>query len=265
MVRNIDLVSRKINELEDIAKNAENLFIELINELKIYDEHRRIEFFNIVFSDVQKEKKREVKRLYQRYYLASIELVKKYIPSKSSEFVQNYRFFSIDNIYNGGVLDYIELKVYNKGNKEVYLHKFIDVFENQRTILLSIPDVISVENLKLREVISSEFIQSELEESEILFENKFYRASGAIAGVALERHLRFLCDSHDIEYSYADKMDKINDKLKDNGILEKSQWRYIQHLGAIRNKCAHPDLEDVKEKDANDLIDGTKKVIRDIN
>lgn len=263
----IDRVQVKINEMENIAVDLEQLYRNFINECQTYQRGSRTRSYHWkVLSYELKEKQREIKRMYQKYYATSKELVEEYIPSKLSEFKQCYSFPTFKNKYSGGVLEYIELKsIPYYCNKKRYLYNFIDAFEIQRSIVLSIPDVIVVADLNLRKRISSEFIQSELDESELLFENEFYRASGAIAGVALERHLKFLCDKNEIIYSSKDSISKINDKLKDNKIFGIDQWRHIQHLGDLRNKCDHPDEEPVTENNVRKLIDGVNELIQECN
>ena len=52
----------------------------------------------------------------------------------------------------------------------------------------------------LRRILSADLAAREIEQAEMLFENDFKRAAGAIAGVALELHLRTQCDVKGIPY-----------------------------------------------------------------
>jgi hypothetical protein len=49
--------------------------------------------------------------------------------------------------------------------------------------------------------------------------------------------------------------------LKDNNLLDIPEWRKIQFLGDIRNKCDHDKKEEPKKEEVADLILKVKVLI----
>lgn len=96
-----------------------------------------------------------------------------------------------------------------------------------------------------------------------LAKQKFLRAAGAVAGVVLERHLLQVCDNHGIKVSKkAPGIADLNNALKDGGVVDIPQWRFIQHLADIRNLCDHRKKVEPTADQVNDLITGVTKVMK---
>jgi predicted transcriptional regulator len=94
---------------------------------------------------------------------------------------------------------------------------------------------------------------------------KFFRGAGAIAGVVLEKHLKQVIENHNLSTkkkhpSIAD----YNDLLKKEEIIGTKNWRFIQHLGDLRNLCDHNKDKEPTNDDIQSLIDGIKKIIKTI-
>ena len=55
-----------------------------------------------------------------------------------------------------------------------------------------------------------------------------------------------------------------NDLLKNSVAVEVAQWRFIQHLGDLRNLCDHNKSKEPTNDDIEDLITGTEKITKTI-
>lgn len=197
----------------------------------------------------------EAIRKYQRFYSSARQFVKEYLPERESEFVENYQ----DDHYRG-VLLYLQLNSTPHNNDRLsIIQGFEKKFEIQRSILLSVIDVAEVKELTLRKVISADLAKTEIEQAEALFDNGFHRAAGVIAGVALELHLKTLCDIKGIVYGPKATIDPVATELYKAKILDVIELNKIKYLASIRNKCAHGDP--VSEKDIKSLIDDVRKLV----
>lgn len=110
----------------------------------------------------------------------------------------------------------------------------------------------------------ADLFDNELDASAELNKNGFARAAGAIAGVVLEGHLATVCSNHSV--SITKKKPTIadfNDALKSANVIDQASWRFIQHLGDIRNACDHKGKDPSREV-ADDLIAGVRKISKTV-
>jgi hypothetical protein len=90
------------------------------------------------------------------------------------------------------------------------------------------------------------------------------RGAGAVAGVVLEGHLATVCGNHSV--AIAKKKPTIgdfNDALKSANIIDQATWRFIQHLGDIRNACDH-NGQDPAKGSVDDLVAGVRKISKTV-
>lgn len=265
----LDVLKRKINELEKIADEVEHLGKELFQKAPIKEEVERPTSYSRVapppephssyhwgaLDDELRNLQREAIRKYQRFYSSAHQFVKEYLPERENEFVENYQ----DEHY-WGVLEYLQLhNTPYKNDRLSIIHGFEKKFEIQRSILLSIIDVAEVKELTLRKVISADLAKTEIEQAEALCDNGFHRAAGVIAGVALELHLKTLCDIKGIVYGPKATIDPVATELYKAKILDVTELNKMKYLASIRNKCAHGDP--VSEKDIKSLIEDVRKLV----
>ncbi|WP_217644084.1 hypothetical protein [Granulicella pectinivorans] len=117
----------------------------------------------------------------------------------------------------------------------------------------------------IRQLLQADLFDSELEAASHLLKNNFARAAGALAGVVLERHLGEVCASHKLPLRKKDpSINDLNQALKDAGVIETSQWRFVQLLGDIRNTCDHSKDAEPTAADVKELVDGVAKVTKTI-
>ena len=93
---------------------------------------------------------------------------------------------------------------------------------------------------EIRQLVQADLLDSEIGAAEELAKHKFVRASGALAGVVIEKHLTQVCADHQIPISKKNPtISDFNEALKAGAVIDVPQWRFIQHLADIRNLCDH--------------------------
>lgn len=139
------------------------------------------------------------------------------------------------------------------------------LFINQLNILKSIEQRFESSLFDIKQLVQGDLFDSELGAAKELNKNKFSRAAGALAGVVLEKHLTQVCDNHNIKITKKDpSISDLNDLLKNNSVIETKDWRFIQHLGDIRNLCDHKKTKEPTHDDVQDLINGVEKITKTI-
>lgn len=261
----IELIKKEIDDLEHLASEIENLGAELLDSAPLIYEpdppgvcsafpNNEWGTLDPDLRDIQ----RTAIRKYQRFHSAGLHFVKEFLPEKENEFQENYQ--AEKNRDLEGVMDYLQLRKGQYSNdKEEIIERFINRFEIQRSILSSIPYVARIEDMKLREIISTDFVEREIEEAEQLFRKEHFRAAGALAGVALEKHLKTLCEKYQIDYLKKDTIEPLVEKLYRAKKIEISQMKNIQYLASIRDKCDH--ASDVEKGEVKELIEKVKKIV----
>ena len=254
---NLDTLKRKVNELNVLADKIVVMGVEIIQRSSIAGQTRSGHLVWDTFTTEVRSLQREVIPIYQSWYNVGYQLIKEYLPDKVNEFVDSYQ---TQGMYKHGVFDYLQLRngTENKDKNRIITH-FIDALETQRSIVLSIPDVAEIKELNLRKIISADIARTEIEQAEILLASGYERAAGSIAGVALELHLRTLCDVNGVNYALKDTIDPLATALYKAGILDITELKRIQFLASIRNKCSHPNP--ISPIEIKDLIEDVKKLI----
>jgi hypothetical protein len=116
---------------------------------------------------------------------------------------------------------------------------------------------------EIRQLVQADLFDSELDVANELAKNKFTRAAGALAGVVLEKHLAQVCDNHGLKVTKkAPGISALNDTLKEAAVIEIPQWRFVQHLAAIRNLCDHDKKTEPTAEQVEDLIAGVTKMTK---
>ena len=115
-----------------------------------------------------------------------------------------------------------------------------------------------IDEQNLRKILTSNFIESEIDQAELLFRNGFERAAGALTGVALEMHLKALCDLHEVAYHHKDTIEPLAQMLYSAHKIDQTDLKKFIYLGGIRNDCAHPN--DISKDQVKALIEQVKKL-----
>ncbi len=207
---------------------------------------------------------------YQHWYSEAYELIRQLLPSRLGDFEEYYKgkgtrkeityaSYTIKDALNG-------LQVTRGWEKEkvVGADAAISLMEQQVKIVESIQKKFESSLFDIKTLVQADLLDDELAEAGLLLKNGYLRAAGAVAGVALESHLKFVALTHKIMVSKKNpSISDYNDALKD-AVLETAEWRRIQLLADLRNKCDHKKTFDPTKEDVDDLINGVSKVIKSV-
>lgn len=252
----------KLDELtynvKGLEKEAEDIEKKVTNFLSYNFEWCYANDFDtetLLIEDHFRERQRKHIRSYQIWYSKGEMLIKEYLYDRRNEFTREYdEILSLLQLREGRAKKYVMF----------IIKEFTERFDIQRNLLLSLPEVFKIQNLNLMKMVSADLVESELDEAKLLLDHDFTRAAGAVAGVALERHLKTLCEisTPPVEYTIGDTLDPLATKLYKEKHLDLIELKNIQYLASIRNKCDHAKEEDPTEKEVNELIIKTDEFIK---
>lgn len=179
---------------------------------------------------------------YQTWYSEARAVIKQLLPDRLADFIGHYEkpknrkeltytTYRIEDALRG-------LRATRGGDVVVDRDAAISHMTQQFEILRSAKA--RFKSSLFDQLVMADLLDSELDAAKELAKKKFLRAAGAIAGVVLEKHLRQVCDNHDVKVTKADPgISHLNDLLKSAEVIETPQWRNIQYLGDLRNMCDH--------------------------
>jgi len=206
---------------------------------------------------------------YQSWYSEAKLLVKQLLPDRLSDFVRHYEKPKPrkDITYeNYRIEDYLQGLNITRGwekEKVVGPDAAIPHFRQQLAILKSVQARFESSLFDIHQLVRADLFDSELDASRELVKHKFTRASGALAGVVLERHLAQVCDNHSIKVAKnAPGIADLNNALKDANLIDIPHWRFVQHLAGIRNLCDHNKKSEPTAEQVDDLVAGVMKVTK---
>lgn len=198
---------------------------------------------------------------YHPWYSACLALTEANMPSRAEEMRRAHQGEKGHKGLRDGVL---KVKSVGLGSLDTdtgdLLHHHVTHIKG---IVSSIPSYMESSLYSVELAVAERFVGDLLAEAEYLLKASHVRAAGAVAGVLLERHLKTLCDRHVPPISYTAKaaIAKVNDLLRDGNVYDLTQWRKVQWMGDIRNKCDHAGTDDPRHEDVADLIADVKKFV----
>ncbi len=208
---------------------------------------------------------------YQTWYSEALSVIKVLLPERFDDFKKIYEKPKTrkEITYENYVIeDYLQNLIVTRGwEKEeiVGTRAGIPKFEQQLRIIEAASKRFESSLFDIQLLLQADIFDNELEAAKELNDKGFARAAGAVAGVVLESHLLQVANNHTLKVSKKDpSISDLNDLLKQNAIIEVSVWRFIQHLGDIRNKCDHKKSVDPTKDEIVDLIDGVTKIIKSV-
>ena len=224
-------------------------------------------------SEIQEIKKKlpSFKDKYQSWYSESLAVVKLLLPDRVADFVKLYEKPKgrKDIAYGNYVIeDYLQGLRVTRGGLEIEVvspKAAIPQFQQQLNILESAQKRFESSLFDIKQLLQADLFDSELEAAKELNKKGFTRGAGAMAGVVLESHLTQVCKNHNIKITKKDPtVNDLNDLLKTNDIIEVPTWRFIQHLGDLRNKCDHKKKTDPTQQEIEELIEGVAKIAKSV-
>ena len=140
----------------------------------------------------------------------------------------------------------------------------IPLFNRQLSIVRAANDRLDSALYDVTALTQADVFDSELDAARELQKQGYLRPAGVVAGVVIERHLAQVCRNHSLKLKKRKPtLNDFNEHLKNAGVIDQAAWRRNQHLGDLRNKCAHQG-PDPTEADVDDLIAGTDRVVKTI-
>lgn len=191
---------------------------------------------------------------YEAWYSLSLRLVSSVLPERAEDFQRLYWTRS----------SLINMRDYLVSGRTQHAQQLARKLQNQIALLRAAQSVLRSVLVDLRGTLQADLFDSELDAAASLLKNGFLRGAGAMAGVVLERHLQSVCDSHGVAVEKTVTISKLNAALKKAAVLELADWRRIQLLGDLRNKCDHQREQDPTSEDVTELIDGVVKTIKKV-
>lgn len=203
---------------------------------------------------------------YQSWYSEATVVIKQLLPDRLEDFTGHYRKPKPrkDITYeNYRIEDYLQGLNITRGwekQKVVGPDAAIPQFRQQLAILQAADSRFESTLFDIRQLLQADLLDSELDEARELLKRGFVRASGAIAGVVLEKHLAQVAQNHSVTVRKKNPgISDLNELLKSAEVLDTPTWRQIQRLGDIRNLCDHNKDREPTKTEAEELIDGVEK------
>jgi len=206
---------------------------------------------------------------YQKWYTRSLPVVRQLLPERYLEFQEYYRIekrkdisattYTISDYFAGITLTRMGQEIFSSFG--VFVQKFRLQIEILESALARIDSIL----VNIKAVLQAEIFDNELSVANELLKKSHLRASGAVAGVVIERHLGQVAVAHSLTIRKKDStISDLNDALKTAGVFDVPGWRFIQRLGDIRNLCVHSKEREPTRDEVEDLIRGAEKVIKTI-
>ena len=199
---------------------------------------------------------------YQAWYSEAITLVEQLLPNRVTDFVRHYerpksRKYITRETYR------IEDKLLGMSAAYAGPADGIPHFQQQLGILKAVRARFESSLFDIRQLVMADLFDSELDAAAELARNRFIRAAGAVAGVVLEKHMIEVCNSHGVSLGTKKAtIGSLNDSLRSASVVDIAQWRFIQHLGDIRNICDHSKGAEPTPEQVRDLITGVNKTVK---
>lgn len=206
---------------------------------------------------------------YQSWYSKAQAVIKQVLPDRLADFNSYFEYprarktISYENYMIKDCLQ--DLRVTKSTGAIVNGAAAIPEIRQQLFIVKAAKDALTSKLMDLTAVLQADLFDTEVEAAASLGKAGHVRAAGAICGVVIEKHLHHVCDMHSITIRKKNPgISDINELLKGAGIVTVPQWRFIQHLGDIRNICDHAKGREPSKEEIEDLVAGTAKVLKTI-
>ena len=206
---------------------------------------------------------------YQAWYSEATAVVKQVLPDRLSDFVAYYEYpraRKAITFENYMIKDYLQGLQRSRFEKEIAgPSAAIPEFVQQLGIVKAAEKSLNSSLFEIRSILQADLFDSEIDSAEALAEAGFLRGAGAMCGVVIEKHLREVCDQHSIRVQKArPTISNLNDYLRKGDVLSVPQWRFIQHLADIRNACDHHRDREPTSDEIQDLVNGTRRVMKTV-
>jgi hypothetical protein len=207
---------------------------------------------------------------YQGWYTEAFRTVKQLLPERLAEFGSYYQIDSkrkAVNVHTFAIQDWLMgVRAVPDARGEPTFNDLAPVvmrFQSQLQILMSASARFESLLFDIRQLVQADLFDSEIDAGRELLRSGFLRAAGVVAGVVLEKHLSEVCESHHIVTRKKNPtISDFNDALKAGDGIGVPTWRFIQHLGDLRNLCGHNKDREPTRDETTELLDGVAKIVK---
>ena len=252
-------------EVEDLIREGAWLQIGLRNEMKMAIPK---DCFTSSSEDIAKRiREATFKDKYQKWYNASLAAIKQLLPDRVTDFISSYHSETKreKSLSNYCIEDYILGITLTSYSKEANYGFIRGKFDLQYQIVRSLADRLESSLFEMKQLVEADMFDSEVDAAEILAKRGFLRGAGAICGVVLEKHLKSVAVAHNIKISKkVPAINDLNELLKKKDVIDVAQWRHVQYMGDLRNLCDHDKDTAPTKENLDDLISGTRKVLKTV-
>lgn len=213
----------------------------------------------------------DFKEKYQSWYSEAQAIVKQVLPDRIADFQSYYecpRARKDITFQNYMIRDYLQGLLITRGPyKEIVVNgsAAIPEFVQQLNIVKAAREKLDSALIDLTSILQADLFDSEVDSARSLAKAGYLRATGAICGVVIEKHLQQVCNNHKVQVKKKNpNISDFNQALKENDVISVPQWRYIQHLADIRNLFGHAKGKEPTGEDIEDLLSGTEKILKTV-
>lgn len=245
------------NDVDAVIKEGDQLLISTIAEADP--------------ESLKNSTKAQIKKLphfrssYEPWYSKALACVRQLLPERLEDFQSYYRAprpRSEVKLENYVIRDYLKGLSFTI-DKEGASKALCAAFSQQLAIVEAAKMRFETSIYDIKTLLEADIFDSEIEAATELNSKGFDRGAGAVAGVVLESHLATVCDQHSCKVKGRSTISKLNDALKNEGVIDIPTWRFVQHLGDLRNLCDHKGDSPGKKK-VDELIEGVQKIIKTV-
>ncbi|TAH35154.1 hypothetical protein EYC59_02400 [Candidatus Saccharibacteria bacterium] len=264
-------IKRYQNDLKKLMLKGDELFISMQHE-RLKDQVEKAVYAQFKDDDKAKsylEGLPDFSAEYQIWYSEALECVRQLMPSRLDDFIAYYkplkpRKEATYETYT--VSDYLQgLRRTIGGTLIVDADAGLPKFRQQLIILKSLESRFASSLFDIRSLVQADVFDNEVDAAEELLRNGFNRAAGAICGVVLEEHFGEVCTKRGVKLTKKNPtINDYNEALKNAGVIDIATSRNIQYLGDIRNLCDHKRTQEPKKEQVDDLVVGTRKIIKTV-
>ncbi|MGW1369090.1 hypothetical protein [Providencia hangzhouensis] len=251
-------------ELKELNIMGVQLYFSMVRECEQLDDKSIKNFENAGFKFVSFNNE------YQRWYTKSYRIISQIVPERLSEFESLYKSDpkrKTVTYQNYSISDYIIRLQTTSGLGQVVrsMKDAVSKMEIQYKILDSVTERFESALFDIKDIVQADIFDTELETAYELNKKGFIRAAGAVTGVILEKHLAHVCSLHSLKSRKANpSISEFNQLLKDSEVIDTPTWRFIQHLGDIRNLCDHHKDKEPTKENVNEFISGVEKITKTV-
>ena len=251
-----------MNTAEKIRKELDGLIAEAILLFASLSDEQRKELEKTLGKAIEKL---DFKSKYQQWYTKASAAVRDLLPSRLTDFQAFYQLpkrRSID-LETYAIADYLAgYSLVGHSSVSVVQAKFYQQYQIVEACRAKLDSAL----LNVRQLLHADLLDGEIGEARELLKRGFLRAAGAVAGVALEKHLAMVVGTHGIALKKKDPtIGDLNEALKAVDVYDTPTWRLVSRLGDLRNLCDHNRKREPTTDEVNELIDGVDKIAKSVH